>query len=124
MLSAIGAAYAKDVLNFGHVADLARAFDVDLRDVWQVDKAFLERYTKDELRFIAQETGLVSHMGEKAFAKLLGSKKADVVAGMLNRTGFEWAGRLPSAMTLDGQYGPPPVNAAPLAQAPITELAA
>ncbi|MBF5089059.1 PRTRC system ParB family protein [Novosphingobium sp. NBM11] len=124
VLSAIGAAYAKDVLNFGHVADLARAFDVDLRDVWQVDKAFLERYTKDELRFIAQETGLVSHMGEKAFAKLLGSKKADVVAGMLNRTGFEWAGRLPSAMTLDGQYGPPPVNAAPLAQAPITELAA
>jgi ParB/RepB/Spo0J family partition protein len=124
VLSAIGAAYAKDVLNFGHVADLARAFDVDLRDVWQVDKAFLERYTKDELRFIAQETGLVSHMGEKAFAKLLGSKKADLVAGMLNRTGFEWAGRLPSAMTLDGQYGPPPVNAAPLAQAPITELAA
>jgi ParB/RepB/Spo0J family partition protein len=124
VLSAIGAAYAKDVLNFGHVADLARAFDVDLRDVWQVDKAFLERYTKDELRFIAQETGLVSHMGEKAFAKLLGSKKADLVAGMLNRTGFEWAGRLPSAMTLDGQYGPPPVSAAPLAQAPITELAA
>jgi len=124
VLSAIGAADATDVLNFGHVADLARAFDVDLRDVWQVDKAFLERYTKDELRFIAQETGLVSHMGEKAFAKLLGSKKADLVAGMLNRTGFEWAGRLPSAMTLDGQYGPPPVSAAPLAQAPITELAA
>jgi ParB/RepB/Spo0J family partition protein len=124
VLSAIGAAYAKDVLTFGHVADLARAFNVDLRDVWQVDKAFLERYTKDELRFIAQETGLVAHMGEKAFAKLLGSKKADLVAGMLNRTGFEWAGRLPSAMTLDGQYGPPPVSAAPPAQAPITELAA
>jgi ParB family chromosome partitioning protein len=124
VLSAIGAAYAKDVLTFGHVADLARAFDVDLRDVWQVDKAFLERYTKDELRFIAQETGLVAHMGEKAFAKLLGCKKADLVAGMLNRTGFEWAGRLPSAMTLDGQYGPPPVSTAPPAQAPITELAA
>ena len=124
VLSAIGAAYAKDVLTFGHVADLARAFDVDLRDVWQVDKAFLERYTKDELRFIAQETGLVAHMGEKAFAKLLGSKNADLVAGMLNRTVFDWAGRLPSAMTLDGQYGSPPVSAAPLAQAPITELAA
>ena len=124
VLSAIGAAYAKDVLTFGHVADLARAFDVDLRDVWQVDKAFLERYTKDELRFIAQETGLVAYMGEKAFAKLLGSKKADLVASMLNRTGFEWPGRLPSAMTLDGQYGPPLVSAAPPAQVPITELAA
>ncbi|WP_373278192.1 hypothetical protein [Sphingobium fuliginis] len=124
MLSAIGAAYAKDVLTFGHVADLARAFDVDLRDVWQVDKTFLDRYTKDELKFIARESGLVAHMGEKAFAKLLGSKKADLIAGMLNRTGFEWAGRLPSSMTLDGQYGPPPAKAAPLAQAPITELAA
>ncbi|WP_454883025.1 PRTRC system ParB family protein [Sphingomonas oryzagri] len=112
VLSAIGAAYARDVSTFGHVADLCRAFDVDLRDVWQVDQAFLERYTKDELKFIAQECGLISHMGEKAFARLLGSKKADLIAGMLNRTGFDWAGRLPGAMTLDGQYGPPPNRAA------------
>ncbi|MFW2854021.1 PRTRC system ParB family protein [Sphingomonas sp. TX0543] len=124
VLSAVGAAYAKDVLTFGHVADLARAFDVDLRDVWQVDKAFLERYTKDELKFIAQESGLVAHMGEKGFAKLLGAKKADLIAGMLNRPGFDWAGRLPSSMTLDGQYGPPPVKAAPPADAPVTQLAA
>ncbi|MDF0543839.1 PRTRC system ParB family protein [Sphingobium sp. H39-3-25] len=129
VLSAIGAAYAKDVLTFGHVADLARAFDVDLRDVWEVDKAFLERYTKDELRFIAQESGLVAHMGEKAFAKLLGSKKADLIAGMLNRTGFEWAGRLPSSMTLDGQYGARPIEpgataASAQTDTPVAALAA
>ncbi|KKW90284.1 PRTRC system ParB family protein [Sphingobium chungbukense] len=124
VLSAVGAAYAKDVLTFAHVADLARAFAVDLRDVWQVDKAFLERYTKDELKFIAQECGLVAHMGEKGFAKLLTAKKADLIAGMLNRPGFDWAGRLPSSMTLDGQYGPPPVRAAPPPEAAITELAA
>ena len=47
-------------------------------------------------------------MGEKAFAKLLASKKADLVAGMLNAVGFDWTGRLPSGMTLDGKYGPPP----------------
>jgi ParB family chromosome partitioning protein len=108
ILSVIGAAYAKDVLSFAHVADLARAFEVDLRDSWQVDKAFLDRYTKDELKFIAQECGLIAHMGPKAFAKLLAAKKGDLTIGMLNRTGFDWAGRLPSAMTLDGQYGPPP----------------
>lgn len=124
VLSAVGAAFAKDVLTFAHVADLARAFAVDLRDVWQVDKAFLERYTKDELKFIAQECGLVAHMGEKGFAKLLTAKKADLIAGMLNRPGFDWAGRLPSSMTLDGQYGPPPVNVAPPPEAAITELAA
>jgi ParB family chromosome partitioning protein len=124
ILSVIGAAYAKDVLSFGHVADLARVFQVDLRDSWQVDQAFLERYTKDELKFIAQECGLVMHVGEKRFAKLLGSKKTDLIAGMLNRIGFGWAGRLPSAMTLDGAYGPPPDRVAPQAEGPVPDLAA
>lgn len=124
VLSAIGAAYAKDVLTFGHVVALAQAFDIDLRDTWTVDQAFLERYTKDELKFIAQECGLVAHIGEKRFAKLLASKKADLIAGMLNRTGFDWAGRLPSAMTLDGKYGPPPISTSPQATAPIAQIAA
>ena len=123
-MSVIGAAYAKDVLSFGHVADLARVFQVDLRDSWQVDQAFLERYTKDELKFIAQECGLIAHVGEKRFAKLLGSKKTDLIAGMLNRIGFGWAGRLPSAMTLDGAYGPPPDRVAPQAEVPVPDLAA
>lgn len=119
ILSIIGAAYAKDVHAFAHAAGLARSFDVDLRATWQVDQAFLERYTKDELKFIAQECGLIAHIGAKAFAKLLAAKKADLVSAMLNRTGFSWAGRLPSAMTLDGVYGPPPEDGAPGAEAPI-----
>lgn len=123
-LSVIGAAYAKDVLNFAHVADLARVFKVDLRDSWQVDQAFLDRYTKEDLKLIAQECGLIAHVGEKAFARLLNSKRADLIAGMLNRPGFDWAGRLPSAMTLDGKYGPPPERAASQAEATIPELAA
>jgi hypothetical protein len=123
-MSVIGAAYAKDVASFAHVADLANAFAVDLRDSWCVDQAFLERYTKDELKFIAQECGLVAHVGQKAFAKRLGSKKADLITSMLNAIGFDWAGRLPSAMTLDGKYGPPPVRATADAEAPLAEIAA
>lgn len=123
-LCAIAAAYAKDVLDFAHVADLARSFVVDIRASWRVDQVFLERYTKDELRFIAQECGLIAHMGEKRFAKLLNSKKPDLVAGMLNRPGFDWAGRLPSAMTLDHTYGAPPLTQAPLAQTAIEDIAA
>ena len=123
MLSAIAAAYARDVATFGHVADLARAFDVDLRGSWVVDQPFLERFTKDELRFIAQECGLVAHMGEKAFARLLGSKKTELIAGMLKPARFDWAGRLPSAMTLDARYGPPPAAAPPSAP-PIADNAA
>ena len=124
ILSVIGGAYAKDVLSFGHVADLARIFDIDLRDTWKVDQAFLERYTKDELKFIAQECGLVAHVGERRFAKLLASKKPELITGMLNRIGFDWAGRLPSAMTLDGKYGPPSDRAARQVEAPPPELAA
>ncbi|KMS56039.1 chromosome partitioning protein ParB [Novosphingobium barchaimii LL02] len=125
VLSAIGAAYAKDVASFDHVADLARVFAVDLRDAWHVDKTFLERYSKEELRFIARECGLIAHIGEKAFAKLLGHKKTDLIAGMLHALGFEWAGRLPSAMTLDGAYGPPIAHAvAPASEGSITDLAA
>ena len=124
ILSVIGGAYAKDVLSFGHVADLARSFDIDLRDTWKVDQAFLERYTKDELKFIAQECGLVAHVGERRFAKLHASKKPELITGMLNRIGFDWAGRLPSAMTLDGKYGQPSDRADRQVEAPPPELAA
>jgi ParB family transcriptional regulator, chromosome partitioning protein len=124
VLSAIGAAYAKDASSFGHVADLAQAFHVDLRAVWRVDQPFLERYTKDELKFIARECGLIAHMGEKGFAKLLGSKKPEIIAGMLSRIGFDWAGRLPSCMTLDGQYGPPTSGTGRQGDAQTAKLAA
>jgi hypothetical protein len=95
--------------------EILRAFEAVLRDTWKVDAAFLGRFGKDELKFIAQECGLVQHMGTKAFAKLLQSKTEAIVAGMLNATGFDWAGRLPSAVTLDGIYG------APLTPAALTE---
>lgn len=124
VLSAIGAAYARDVQSFGHVADLARAFDIDIRHGWTVDRSFLERYTKDELKFIAHECGLVAHMGEKAFARLLGSKKGDLLTGMLDVVGFDWAGRVPSAMALDAKYGPPTIEAADETERPVTDIAA
>ncbi|MGW8134199.1 PRTRC system ParB family protein [Sphingomonas zeae] len=92
--------------------DIGRAFEATLRDTWKVDATFLGRFGKDELKFIARECGLIAHMGEKAFAKLLEAKIPDIIAGMLNAKGFRWDGRLPSAMTLDGNYGAPPTAAA------------
>ena len=101
-------------LSFDQVAGLVPDFEVDLRATWSVDRKFLDTLNKDELKFVAQECGLVAHVGEKAFAKLLTAPTRDLITGMMNATGFIWAGRLPSAMTLDGKYGPPPA-AAPLA---------
>lgn len=94
--------------------EISDAFNAVLRDTWQVDAAFLGRFGREELKFIARECGLIDHMGQKKFAKLLEAKVPDIIAGMLNATGFRWAGRLPGAMTLDGKYGPPPASA-PLA---------
>jgi len=91
--------------------EFATAFDATLRDTWKVDRFFLSAFNKDELKFIAQECGLVDHMGAKAFAKLLDAKADKIIDGMLNATGFTWAGRLPSAMTIDGKYSPPPAGA-------------
>lgn len=83
-------------------------FEAVLRGTWQVDAAFLTGFGKEELRFIAKECGLVAHMGARKFAKLLEAKVPDVIAGMLNANGFDWAGRLPSVMTITGTYSPPP----------------
>lgn len=83
-------------------------FEAVLRGTWQVDAAFLTGFGKEELKFIAKECGLVAHMGARKFAKLLEAKVPDVIAGMLNAKGFDWAGRLPSVMTITGTYSPPP----------------
>lgn len=88
--------------------EFANAFEATLRDTWKVDRFFLSAFNKDELKFIAQECGLVDHMGAKVFAKLLEAPLTKIIDGMLNATGFSWVGRLPSAITLDGKYSPPP----------------
>jgi len=101
-------------IGFDDVIRLAEEFEVDLRRTWVVDQHWLANFNKDELKFVAQECGLVEHMGTRPFAKLLAAKPADLITGMLNATGFDWAGRLPGCMTLDGNYGPPPAaDAAP-----------
>lgn len=101
-LASIAAAYVRDGAPFDHIVALADIFDVDLGGSWQVDKPFLDLFGRDELRFIAQEVGLVAHMGAKPFAKLLEAKKDDIVAGMLNATGFDWSAVMPGAMSIDG----------------------
>jgi ParB/RepB/Spo0J family partition protein len=115
-LASVAAAYVRDVASFDHVTALAGIFDVDVSVCWQVDKAFLDLFGRDELRFIAQEVGLVAHMGAKPFAKLLEAKKDDIVAGMLNATGFDWSAVMPGAMSIDGA-----ARAAIVADAPTYE---
>lgn len=93
---------------FVKVAELVEEFEVDLRKFWCVDGGLLDSLNKDELKFIAQECGLIAHMGEKKFAQIFGQTTLSVASSMLYATGFNWAGRIPGCMSLDGAYGPPP----------------
>lgn len=95
-------------VSFDQVSDLARDLDVDLRTTWRVDGDFLHPLGKDELKFIAEECGLIAHLGTKRFANVLAGKTHEIIASMLHATGFDWAGRIPSCMSLDGKYGAPP----------------
>lgn len=105
-------------MGFDQVRALASEFEVDLRTTWRVDGDFLHPLGKDELKFVAEECGLIAHMGTKRFANVLAGKTHEIIASMLHATGFDWAGRLPSCMTLDGKYGPPPIGEASAAAEP------
>lgn len=94
-------------VSFDQVASLAGDLDVDLRTTWRVDGDFLHPLGKDELKFIAEECGLIAHLGTKRFANVLAGKTHEIIASMLHATGFDWAGRIPSCMSLDGKYGAP-----------------
>lgn len=114
-------------ISFATVEGYAEEFEVDLRTTWRVDGDFLHPLGKDELKFIAEECGLIAHLGTKRFANVLAGKTHEVIASMLHATGFSWAGRLPSAMTLDGKVGLPlaeePPAEAPAEPTPETEEA-
>jgi len=103
-------------VSFDQVVSLAGYLEVDLRTTWRVDGDFLHPLGKDELKFIAEECGLIAHLGTKRFANVLAGKTHEIIASMLHATGFDWAGRIPSCMSLDGKYGAPPAAEEPAEQ--------
>lgn len=107
-LIAENAVRSGDPISFATVESYADEFEVDLRTTWRVDGDFLHPLGKDELKFIAEECGLIAHLGTKRFANVLAGKTHEIIASMLHATGFDWAGRIPSCMSLDGKYGAPP----------------
>lgn len=94
-------------VSFDQVVALANDLDVDLRATWRIDAKFLDQLNKDELKFIAEECGLITFLGAKKFSQVLSQTTQSVASSMLHITGFDWAGRIPSAMSLDGKYGAP-----------------
>lgn len=94
-------------VSFDQVTSLAADLEVDLRTTWRVDAKFLDQLNKDELKFVAEECGLITFLGARKFAQIFGQTTQSVASSMLNATGFNWAGRIPSCMSIDGKVGLP-----------------
>ena len=49
---------------------------------------------KSEIQVVAEELGLVAHMGDK-FQKLMSGKKEDLIKALLEVDGFDYHGKVP-----------------------------
>lgn len=114
-LKAIATAYVQKTTRFDNVATIAGFYGTELSDHWSVTAEFLKLYTKTEIRFIAIELGVADHVGPKAFAKMCGGKVGEFIAGLLAIPGFDWARRIPSAMSLTGEASVPAAASLPAA---------
>lgn len=71
--------------------------NVDLVSHWKLCKEYLELLTKTEIEAIAEEIGLKEAVGEK-FAKLMGSKKDEIITALLAVEGFDYTGKIPAQL--------------------------
>ena len=76
---------------------LLTALNVKIEDYWSLCKEYLELLTKSEIEAVAEQIGLKAH-ADKQFAKIMASKKDEIVKQILTVEGFEYAGKVPANM--------------------------
>lgn len=106
-ISCIAGGFVSHCNDFQIVRTACDMFNVDIRPIWCVDKAFLETFTKKDLKLLALDCEFVAAFGEKKFAKLMTEKRSEIITAMLSFPDFSWSGRLPRCMTLTGKYEGP-----------------
>lgn len=70
---------------------------IDMSQSWSLSDKYLQLLTKSEMEALAAEIGLKAHMG-KDFAKLMNSKRDEIIKQFLSVAGFTFAGLVPKAM--------------------------
>jgi ParB family chromosome partitioning protein len=68
--------------------------NADLGKHWVLNAEYLGLLTKSEIQVVAEELGLVAHMGDK-FQKLMSGKKEDLIKALLEVDGFDYHGKVP-----------------------------
>lgn len=106
------AACAALFVDEAHLVALLNYLDIDETQHFQIDKAFLELFTTNELEALATEIGLKKAMGERYKAAREGKKDAFIRA-LLSVTGFAYQGAVPQFMRYPRKpIGPEPTNKA------------
>lgn len=68
--------------------------NADLGKHWVLNAEYLGLLTKSEIQVVAEELGLVAHMGDK-FQKLMSGKKEEIIKALLEVDGFDYHGKVP-----------------------------
>lgn len=76
------------------IVRLLTFMQTDLGKHWVLNGEYLELLTKSEIQVIAEELGIVAHLGEK-FSKIMGGKKDEIIKALLAVDGFDYTGKVP-----------------------------
>ena len=76
------------------IVRLLTFMQTDLGKHWVLNGEYLELLTKSEIQVVAEELGIVAHLGEK-FSKIMGGKKDEIIKALLAVDGFDYTGKVP-----------------------------
>lgn len=101
--SAIVAALAASCFETLDEIDIKRLLtfmQANLGEHWVLNAEYLDLLTKSEIQVIAEEIGLIAHLGEK-FGKMLSGKKDELIKSILAIPDFDFAGKVPRHLMYD-----------------------
>lgn len=99
MLSGV-AASCFDGLEEIDIKRLLTFMQADLSAHWVLNGEYLNLLTKSEMQVIAEELGIVTHLGEK-FGKLMSGKKEEIIKSLLAIADFDYKGKVPGHLKYD-----------------------
>lgn len=72
----------------------------DLGAYWTLNAEYLDLLTKSEIQVIAEQLGIVAHVGDK-FGKMMSGKKDEIIKALLAVEGFDYKGKVPGHLQYD-----------------------
>lgn len=87
-------------LDESDIVKLLSFMQADIGKHWMLNEEYLGLLTKSEIQVIAEELGIVTHLGEK-FSKIMSGKKDEIIKALLALEGFDYKGKVPGHLQYD-----------------------